>query len=261
MTTIDSNELTWRRTGTGRPLVLLHGITDSAACWSRVMGDLEGEFDLVALDARGHGRSPRWSPTMTPAQMADDAAAVIRELFDVPVVVWGHSMGAATATLLASRHPGLVAAVVLEDPPYTTSQVDDTPQIAAMVTGIGQMLAMVREAPQAERLAVAQAMNPGWDAADLPGWVESKLQFDESVLAGRGAIDRDWRTPLASVSAPVLLVVGDPAHGGAVDDQTANALVSAHPDTEVHRFPVGHNVHREAYGDVLAAVRGFVARH
>lgn len=261
MTTIDGNELTWRRTGTGRPLVLLHGITDSAACWSRIMGELEGEFDVVALDARGHGRSARWSPEMTPAQMADDAAAVIRELVDEPVVVWGHSMGAATATLLAARHPELVAAVVLEDPPYTTSPVDDTHQIVQLVTGIGQMLAMVREAPEAERLAVAQAMNPAWDDADLPGWVESKLEFDESVLTGRGAIDRDWRTPMASVSAPVLLVVGDPTRGGAVDEDTANALVSAHSDTEVRRFPVGHNVHREAYEDVLAAVRGFVAGH
>jgi lipase len=253
-----SYELGWRRAGTGGPVLLLHGITDSSACWGRVMEDLSGDFDMVATDARGHGRSSRWPVGMTNAGLADDAATVIREVFGGPVAVWGHSMGAATATLLAARHPDLVTAVVLEDPPYAMA-VPSVPGIPPeMVTGIGQMVQALRKAPEADRLAVAAAMNPLWHPSELPGWVESKLDFDESVLAG-DVIDWDWRTPMARVTAPVLLVVGEPALGGAVDDQTASALVATHPDTQALRLPVGHNVHREAYGEVLAAVREFLA--
>jgi len=255
--TADGYELAWRRSGSGRPVVLLPGITDSSACWGRVMADLSEGFDLVATDARGHGRSSRWAADLTTEGLADDAAAVIREVFGGPVAVWGHSMGAATATLLASRHPDLVTAMVLEDPPYAMS-VPTTPGLPAeMVTGISQMVRVLREAPEADRLTVAASMNPLWHADDLPGWVESKLDFDESVLAG-AVIDWDWRTPMSAVTAPVLLVVGEPQYGGAVDDETASALVATHPDTQVLRLLVGHNVHREAYEDVLKAVREFL---
>lgn len=261
-TNVGTYELHWRRSGTGSPLLLLHGITDSSACWERILAELAGEYDMVATDARGHGRSSRWSAGMTNADMADDAAAVIRDVFGGPVAVWGHSMGAATATLLAARHPELVSAVVLEDPPY--SAAPPTPGIdkglVQMAANIRTMIAAVRGTDPADRLAVAAGFNPLWDAADLPGWVSSKLDFDLSVLEG-SVIDRDWRTPMASVTSPVLLVVGDPAQGGAVTAETADALVSAHPDTLVKRFPVGHNVHREAYEDVLGVVREFLASH
>ena len=250
----DGYELHWRRAGTGGPLVLLHGITDSSACWDRVMAELSGEFDMVATDARGHGRSSRWPATMRNADMADDAAAVIREEFGAAVAVWGHSMGAATATLLAQRHPDLVSAVVLEDPPYAMTP----PPPGAhgippeMRTAIVEMLRALREAPASERLALAASMNPLWHVDDLPGWMESKLEVDEAVLSG-DVIDRDWRTPMAGVTAPVLLVVGEPARGGAVDEETASALVAVHSNTRVVRLAVGHNVHP---GGVRGRARG-----
>ena len=257
----DGYELHWRRSGTGQPLLLLHGITDSSACWARVMAELSGEFDMVAADARGHGSSSRWHASMRNADMADDAATVIREVFGGPVAVWGHSMGAATATLLAARHPDLVRAVVLEDPPYSASSPQPGPDrgLAEMSVRIRELLRVVRNAAPAARLAGVARVNPAWHADELPGWVESKLDFDEKVLDG-DVIDPDWRTPLAAVTAPVLLVVGDPALGGVVDEATASALVTAHPDTRLVRFPVGHNVHREAYDEVLAAVREFLAQ-
>ncbi|HET7724871.1 MAG TPA: alpha/beta hydrolase [Propionibacteriaceae bacterium] len=259
VTRTGSSELHWRRAGVGSPLLLLHGITDSSACWGRVMGDLAGEFDMVATDARGHGRSSRWAAGVRPTDLADDAAMVIRDVFAGPVAVWGHSMGAATATLLAARHPDLVTRLVLEDPPYSAAlpATDAEHAAADMWVRIREMLQTVREAAPEERVALAQRMNPAWPPAELPGWVESKLDVDENVLGG-DVIDRDWRTPLASVTAPVLLVIGSPERGSAVDDATAEALVQAHPDTQVRRFPVGHNVHREAYEDVLGAVRAFL---
>src|SRR6185436_11020328 len=46
------------RTGGSRPPVaLLHGLTGSGACWSPFARALEGEFDVVMPDARGHGNS------------------------------------------------------------------------------------------------------------------------------------------------------------------------------------------------------------
>ncbi|GAA2748619.1 alpha/beta fold hydrolase [Amnibacterium kyonggiense] len=252
-----SVELRVRRTGSGEPLLLLHGVTDSGACWSRVAADLADGFAVVAADARGHGRSSRIGQGFGVEDQVEDAAAVLRATADGPVAVWGHSMGAATAAALAAAHPELVSRVVLEDPPFSEDG-DDGPSLEEVRGGIGRMLAEVRAAAPADRIRLARASNPDWDAAELPGWVESKLQFDDQVL-DEPIIGGDWRATAERIEAPVLLVTGDPDRGAIVTPSTAAAFAALHPGTALLRFPgAGHNVHREAYDEVLAAVRDFL---
>ncbi|MCB0140765.1 MAG: alpha/beta fold hydrolase, partial [Caldilineaceae bacterium] len=46
------------RTGGDKPpLVLCHGITDNGLCWTRAAGELEKQYDVIMVDARGHGLS------------------------------------------------------------------------------------------------------------------------------------------------------------------------------------------------------------
>ena len=89
-------------------------------------------YRVVAVDARGHGLSPRWEPAQLERAgevLVEDLIAVLEELeaascgraaLGLPTpaapVVIGHSMGAATAMVAAVRRPDLVTGVVLEDP-------------------------------------------------------------------------------------------------------------------------------------------------
>jgi pimeloyl-ACP methyl ester carboxylesterase len=99
----------------GRPeapaVVLVHGWAGSIELWKRQLRDLSMEFRLIAYDQRGHGRSgsPRAAGYTTDA-LADDLAAVLDATLrpSEPVMLAGHSMGAATIVALAGRHPGLV---------------------------------------------------------------------------------------------------------------------------------------------------------
>src|SRR5262245_20835096 len=72
------------RTGdaTKPPVVLIHGILDSALTWLRTALALEGEYDVIMPDSRGHGRSDRVGAdgAYTTALLADDAADVIAQL-------------------------------------------------------------------------------------------------------------------------------------------------------------------------------------
>src|SRR5205823_1964466 len=117
---VQANGITihYYRTGSDKKpsILLLHGITDSGLCWPRVAHDLEGGYDVIMTDARGHGHSGA-STDFSIALLADDAAAVIRALGLEKPYVWGHSMGAITAATLAAAYPDLVRAIVLEDPP------------------------------------------------------------------------------------------------------------------------------------------------
>ena len=74
---------------------------------------LEQDYDLVLIDARGHGLSDRAGPAFTPHLLTADAAGVIQALkLDQPHL-FGFSMGAETAVRLAATHPGLVRTVIV----------------------------------------------------------------------------------------------------------------------------------------------------
>lgn len=100
--------------GSGRPIVVLHGLMGRASTWWPVAQWLTEHGHVVGLDARAHGRSPHRGPART-EQFADDAAELVRELDAGPAVLIGHSMGGLHAWTTAALHPELVAGVVVED--------------------------------------------------------------------------------------------------------------------------------------------------
>jgi pimeloyl-ACP methyl ester carboxylesterase len=79
--------------GTGRPIVLLHGVTLSIATWPYQIATLGKEFRVVAVDQRGHGKSERGSGGYGIERMASDAAQVLSHLDLRDAIVVGHSMG------------------------------------------------------------------------------------------------------------------------------------------------------------------------
>ena len=117
---VESNgiRMDYTRTGGDRPpLVLAHGFSDDGLRWTPVARALEAEFDVVMLDARFHGLSDAPEQDCHDGVMADDLAGAIRALDLRAPIVLGHSMGAATALVLAGRYPDLPNAIVLEHPP------------------------------------------------------------------------------------------------------------------------------------------------
>ena len=54
--------IAYERTGSGPPLVLVHGITESRRTWDPLIPSLAERFDVVAVDLRGHGESAKVPP-------------------------------------------------------------------------------------------------------------------------------------------------------------------------------------------------------
>ena len=100
-TTADGTSIAWSRTGSGDPVVLVHGITESAAAFDPVTERLASTNEVITLDLRGHGESGR-SGAYDLAAMATDVAAVIAAAgVDRPHLV-GHSLGGAVVTAAGS---------------------------------------------------------------------------------------------------------------------------------------------------------------
>jgi pimeloyl-ACP methyl ester carboxylesterase len=261
------------RAGAGKnpSILLLHGITDSGQCWPRVAVDLEGSYDTIMTDARGHGHSGA-STDFSVALLAGDAAAVIRALGLEKPYVWGHSMGAITAATLAAAYPDLVRAVVLEDPPLRNEPLfQETPDREFFVTGVEQQeqfgwqwLYELRALTREERIARGFVMNPNWAREEIPPWADSKAELNIDILGpALAAIAHaaPWREVIGRIECPVLLVTGDSQLHAIVTPEVAQEAAQLWKRGEVlHIVGAGHNVHRDRYDETMASVRDFLRR-
>lgn len=95
------------------PLLVLHGAFMSAEAMKPLIDPLAAARPVIAIDARGHGRSGGVDGKLSYDLMADDAAAVLAKLGVKQADVLGYSMGASTAVALAVRHPDKVGRQVI----------------------------------------------------------------------------------------------------------------------------------------------------
>jgi pimeloyl-ACP methyl ester carboxylesterase len=252
-------------------ILLLHGITDSGLCWSRVAADLEGSYDVIMTDARGHGHSGISAADVSIALLADDAAAVIRALGLQKPYLFGHSMGAITAATVAANYPDLVRAVVLEDPPLLDKPPSQTDiNKALLVTNEEQpaqfgwqWLFDLRTLPREERIARGFALNPTWPEEEIIPWADSKAEMNIAILEPALAAVNNfrWREIMAGIECPILLITGDPELGASVTPETAQEAAHLWKQGEVvHIAGAGHNIRRDRYAEMMAAVKAFLNR-
>jgi len=104
------------RSGTGAPLVLLHGIGSSRRAWDPVLPALAARFDVIAVDLPGFGDSaPLYGQAeVPPARLAESVADLLGELGVTAPHLAGNSLGGWVALELAARRP--VASLTLLSP-------------------------------------------------------------------------------------------------------------------------------------------------
>ena len=122
---VGDTRLAVHTSGSGLPLLLLHGFPLDHAMWA-AQEPLADHARLIVPDQRGFGASAGPGPGSMD-ELADDAAALLAALHGGPAVVCGLSMGGYIAQHLAVRHPDRVAALVLAD----TRLEADTPEARA----------------------------------------------------------------------------------------------------------------------------------
>jgi pimeloyl-ACP methyl ester carboxylesterase len=100
--------------GSGDPVLLVAGLSMPGAMWSPQVKALAPSFRVITFDQRGVGETDLPpEPVYTMAQLADDAAALLRELKIPRAHVVGLSMGGTVAQELALRHREVVRSLTL----------------------------------------------------------------------------------------------------------------------------------------------------
>jgi 3-oxoadipate enol-lactonase len=102
------------RRGEGEPILLIQGMSGNHLAWGEpFLTELERDFDVVAYDHRGVGRSSHVTDPFTIVDLAEDAAALLDALGWETAHVVGISMGGMVAQELALRHPERIRTLTL----------------------------------------------------------------------------------------------------------------------------------------------------
>ncbi len=120
--------------GGGHPVLLVHGITESAETWDPVVELLRDDHRLITMDLRGHGKSGR-SQRYDLEAMSGDVVAVIQALDLVGEVhLVGHSLGGAVVSAAGAAVP--VSSIV---------NVDQSLQLGGFKAQLAEVEAMLRD--------------------------------------------------------------------------------------------------------------------
>ena len=243
------------RTGGDRPpVVLLHGLMGSGACWSPVARELADEFDVVMPDARGHGGSSAPDRGYTYDVLADDVAGLVRELqLSRPVFV-GHSMGGMTAAVAAQRSAGSLRGLVLIDPTF----ISPDRQQEVWESDVADQHRRSLTVPKSELVAEARARHPHRSAEIIELQVEARLATCLSALDVLAPPNPDFRAVVRAIEVPTVLVIGD---SPVVSLDLATELSHINPLVSVEQIPnAGHGLPYDQPDRLARTVASFMRR-
>ncbi len=246
--------------GTGRPVLLVHGLSSNARLWDQVAEDLaRAGHPVVAVDLRGHGRSAAVDagPADPTRQAADDLSAVCAGLGWTEPAVAGQSWGGNVVLQLAADHPDLVHGLALVDGGWLHlsdrfASLDDAWAVLAPPVFAGLTAPALR--------ARLRTGHPAWSDAAIEATAANLQEHADGTVTPWLARERH-RQIVASMLAQrprelyplvrcpvVLMAAGD---GGPLVTEAAAAL----KDARVVAFPGGdHDLHAQQPAHVAGLI-------
>jgi pimeloyl-ACP methyl ester carboxylesterase len=225
----DGTVIAFERTGSGPPLVLVHGTSASGRRWARVLPQLQQRFTVFAVDRRGRGESGD-AAAYDVEREVDDVAAVV-ECIGESVDLLGHSFGAICSLEAALRTKHL-RRLVLYEPPIP---VDGSPAAPESDT-MRRLEACLREGDREGVLTIFFREMNGMPAAQfeqfkqLPEW-PVRLAAAHTLPRELQAVDsyRFDAARFGKLDVPVLLMLGgdSSAYFSGAIDMIAAALPNA----------------------------------
>ena len=250
-------KLNFKKLGTGKPLLILHGLFGSADNWFSISKELKDNFTLYLIDQRNHGDSPQ-SDEWNYEVMVED----LKELMDdeglKKAFLMGHSMGGKTAMNFALKYPEKVDKLIVADiaPRYyavhhqrileglnaldlesTGSRKEADDQLAAYVTN------------QGERQFLLKSLGRGTDGFE---WKINLPVITENINnVGQALPDGE------SYSGPTLFLAG--SNSSYIQQSDLNDIDLFFPNNEVEFIAdASHWLHAEQPEAVIEEVRKFL---
>ncbi len=243
----------YTRTGGSKPpLVLLHGLAANGACWTALAHTLEGEYDVIMPDARGHGKSSVPEYGYRYEDHANDVIGLIKALGLSRPVLLGHSMGGMVGAVVASRRPKVLHGLVLADPTFLSSKVQREVRDSDVADQHRRMLNMSYD----QLVAEAQVRHPNRSREILELFARSRLQTSLAAFDVLTPPNPDYKLLVSAIDVPSLLVFGD---RGVVSPHVAEELQRINPRLQVEQIrEAGHGVQLDQPDRFAAIIKSFL---
>jgi pimeloyl-ACP methyl ester carboxylesterase len=243
-------------TGTGSPVVLLHGLFGSARNFGTVQRALTPLFRVIAMDARNHGASPH-AEGMRYETLAADVLETLDSLHVHRAALIGHSMGGKTAMTVALMAPDRVGRLLVTDIAPVPYRHENEAVAGAM-----------RAIPLHSGLTRAEAEAALADVVPIPTvrtFLIQNLQFGAQMrwrigleeIAAAIADLEGWDAPAGTYAGPTLFVSG--ALSGYVLPEHRPVIRALFPSARfVSVKNAGHWLHADNPAGFLSVVEAFL---
>jgi pimeloyl-ACP methyl ester carboxylesterase len=191
---VDGAALFVEERGSGKPLLLLHGMAGTGADWKRLfdIDQLAQRFRVIIPDARGHGRSTNPSGEFTFARCAHDVLAILDALGIADAQAVGLSLGAQTLLHVATRAPSRITRMIV---------VSATPRFPEATRALFRTAALVERSP--EEWARMRTLHVRGDEQIASLW-RLPARFADDTTDMNFTPER-----LSAITARTLMVAGD----------------------------------------------------
>ena len=185
--------------GTGEPLVLLHGGVGASEMFGPLLPVLAERRQVIAVHLQAHGRTADIDRPLRFELMAEDIAALVKQLGIERADVVGYSLGGGVALRTAIQHPEVVRRLVLISTPFKHDGW--YPEVQAAFAQMGPQFAEgMKQSPLSQ-------LYPSVD------WRVTFTKLHDLLTR-----DYDWSKDVAALKAPTMIVFAD-----------ADAVRAAHP--------------------------------
>ena len=191
--------LYYREKGNKEPFILLHGNGEDGSYFENQIDYFSDKYRVIALDTRGHGKSPRGNAPFTIEQFSRDLYDFMTGLKISNAIILGFSDGANIAMKFAIKHPNMVKALILNGGNLNSKGVKRTTQIPIEM---GYRIAnrFASKSPDAKRNAEMLGLmvnEPNISPVEL-----SKITAPTLVICGKRDMIKESHTKEIAVNIP-----------------------------------------------------------
>lgn len=244
---------TAQQSHTASPIVLVHGLFGSLDNLGVLARELVTDFDIVQVDMRNHGLSPRSDEMNYPA-MAQDLLDTLDELSIDKATLIGHSMGGKAVMAAIRIAPERIDKLVAIDIAPVDYKVRRHDEIFAAINAVTEAGATTRQ--EAAALMRQHIPEDGIIQFLLKSFAAGEWRFNVPALWDQYPHIVGWDT-VPAWDHPALFIRG--GNSPYVDESHRDALLAQFPQARAHVIAgAGHWVHAEKPQAVVRAIRRYL---
>jgi len=222
-------------TGSGEPLLLIHGMGSASTAWKLITPKLSKEFQVITVDLPGHGNTPLLaSQAMDPVSLAQALVDLMDAHGIAQFHVCGNSLGGWIALEIAAKYPDRVKSVIALAPaglwltPFT-NLLKLTAQSKYLASGLRAFAPTLLRFEFARKVGFA-LVSPNWKALSYETCLDAALAMGSArgyFPAWEGTLKRRFDKEI-SEKIPVTIIFGDSDNTLPIRTSQERSLVPKH---------------------------------